>query len=186
MRVGDHSALLVGAPQAEGDEPGMQQSRMVGVLDVLLHQFPIPRDALAGIAEEPKRAPVEDAVEIAEHLGAEELLERLHIVVEGGEDDAVADRHLQLREAMLLQAEIVRHAAVRLAVLLDAAAKRQADEIAFEIVGPLVVGAGERGRVAEILPAEGDAPVRADILDDADRAVLVAPRSPSARRRRCA
>ena len=44
--------LVVGAPEAEGDEPGVQQARVVRVLDVLLHQLPVARDALAVVAED--------------------------------------------------------------------------------------------------------------------------------------
>ena len=51
-RVHQQLRLVVGAPEAEGDEPGVQQARVVRVLDVLLHQLPVARDALAVVAEE--------------------------------------------------------------------------------------------------------------------------------------
>ena len=51
---------------------------------------------------------------------------------------------------MLLRLEIRRHAALA----GDAAAERYADELAFEIVGPLVIGADEFLRRAAELTAE--------------------------------
>jgi len=50
VRVHAQLALVVGAPEAEGDKPGVQQARVVRVLDVLLHQLPVARDALAVVA----------------------------------------------------------------------------------------------------------------------------------------
>ena len=93
--------LVVGAPEPEGDEPGVQQARVVRVLDVLLHQLPVARDALAVVAEDLQLAAVEQAVEVAEDRRAEEVLERLDVVVERREHDAAARRDLQLGEAVL-------------------------------------------------------------------------------------
>ena len=52
VRVHQQLRLVVGAPEAEGDEPGVQQARVVRVLDVFLHQLPVARDALAVVAED--------------------------------------------------------------------------------------------------------------------------------------
>ena len=65
VRVHHQLRLVVGAPEAEGHEPGVQQARVVRVLDVLLHQLPVARDALAVVAEDLELAAVEQAVEVA-------------------------------------------------------------------------------------------------------------------------
>ena len=81
MRVDHHLRLLVGAPQPERDEPGMQQARVIRVLDVCLHQLPVGRNVLAGIAEQSQRAAriacPEHAFEIRQDGRPEEILERL-------------------------------------------------------------------------------------------------------------
>src|SRR5690606_31948197 len=88
---------------------------------------------------------------------------------------AVPGFDLQPREAMLLQIEIRRHAALHAAVLLlDAMAERQPGEIAVQLVGPLVIGADEAARIALRLAAEAHAAMGAAVLDHVDAAVAVA------------
>ena len=70
--------------------------------------------------------------------------------------------------------EVRRHATVDLAVLLDPAAERHALQVALERVAPLVVRADEFLAVAVPLAAEAHAAVRADVLDDVERAVGIA------------
>ena len=72
---------------------------------------------------------------------------------------------------MVAEIERLGHAA---AEFLDAVAERHADQLAFEIVRPLVVGALERFRVAVRRVAERDAAMRAAILERVDRARLLA------------
>ncbi len=72
---------------------------------------------------------------------------------------------LQLVQAVLGGLEVGRHAAVDLAVLLDAAAERHALQVALQRVVPLVVRADELLAVAVALAAELHAAVRADVLD---------------------
>jgi hypothetical protein len=67
-----------------------------------------------------------------------------------------------------------RHAALHLAVLLHAAAEGQSDEVAIELVVPLVVGADELLDRARALAAEGHAAVGAAVLDHVQFAALVA------------
>src|ERR1700712_3642245 len=77
---------------------------------------------------------------------------------------------------MLRGLEIGRHAAVHLAVLLDAAAEGNALQVALQRVIPLVVGTGKAAvlAVAVALSAELHAAVGADVLDDIDAALGVA------------
>jgi hypothetical protein len=76
--------------------------------------------------------------------------------------------HVELVEAVIFRLEIRRHAALA----GDAAAERYADELAGEIVGPLVIGADEFLGGAAELAAELGGAVPAAILDHVDRAVL--------------
>ena len=166
--------LVVGTPESEGDEPGVQQARMVGVLDVLLHQLPVAGDPLAVIAQNAQPAAVEHAVEIAQDRRAHEVLERLHRMVEGGEHDAAAQRHLELVQSVVCAVEVLGHSALDLAVALDATAERNAQQVSLEAVAPLMVGTDEVGLVAVARAAELQAPVRTDIFDDADAPFEVA------------
>src|SRR5260370_29647902 len=118
---------------------------MVRLLDVLEHQLPVARDPLPQVTEHDELAAREDPVEVAEHGFAEIAVEHLGLGREAGEDDAMAAHHREALQPVLLQAKIRRHAA--LAVI--ASAKRHADQLAAEIVGPLMIRADELlGRAA--------------------------------------
>ncbi len=164
------STVLVEAKEAEGDQEDVQQAGVIGVLDVLEHQLPVARDALAHIAEHGELPAGEDAVEIAEHQRAEIILEALRRRIERGEDDAVAPRHAETLQPVRLGGEIGRHAALSLV----AAAERHAEQLAAEIIGPLVVRADELLGGAEFALAEGDAAMGAAVDDDVDLAFPVA------------
>ena len=71
-------------------------------------------------------------------------------------------------QAVLVGVEIRRHAALA----ADAAAERNADEIAFEIVGPLVIGADEFLGRSRQLAAEFRGAMGAAVFEHVDRAVL--------------
>ena len=173
-RVGDHPRLLVGTPQAERHEEHMQQAGMIRILDVLLHQLPVARNALSRIAEDHQLAVWltcrEHAIEIPEHVGTEIVFERRHRAIKGGEDDPVALGDFQLVEAMILEPEIGRHSAL----LADTAPIWNAHQVTLEIVVPLVVRTAEVGVIAEVLLAELHPAMRAPIFDDVDPAVVVA------------
>ena len=167
-------ALVVGAPEAEGDEPGVQQAGVVGVLDVLLHELPVTRNALAVVAQDLELAAVEQAIEPPQDLRAQVVLEGLHVEVEGGEDHAAARGHLQLGQAVVGGLEVRRHAALDLAVLLDAPPQRYPAQLALQVVAPLVIRADEGTEVAVPFAAETHAAVGAHVLEDVERAVGVA------------
>ena len=148
----------------------MQQRRVVGVLQVLELDLPVGADALARITEDNQAAAVENAVEIGHHLVPEIVLERRHVMVEGGEDDAATGRHLQGLQAVFLHLEVGRHAAL----FIDATAERYRDQVAREVVGPLVIGADELRRVAVLGITELGAAMGTAVDDHIHRAVGVA------------
>ena len=143
---------------------------MIRVFQVFEHQFPVRIDALAHVAEHFQLAAVEYAIEITEHVGAEIFLERLHRLIEGGEDHAVAFMHLELLRAVLFEFEVRTHAALALV----APPERHAAQIALEVVGPLMIGAHEAVGVAVIVLDEGRRAVGATVDEHVGRAVLAA------------
>src|SRR5438132_4089095 len=100
----------------------MQQAGVVRILDVLEHQLPVAANTLAHIPEHPQSAPVEDPVEVEQHGRAEVFCERGDPRIERSEDDPLALSHAQALERMLLQFEVLRHAAL----LLEAPPERDA------------------------------------------------------------
>src|SRR6185312_3971352 len=94
--------------------------------------------------------------------------------VERGKDDAAPGRDLELGQTVLLQLEIGRHPALDAAVTLDPAAKWQAQELAGQIVVPLMIGAGEVASISEVVLAELHAAVGTAILNDMDSVVVIA------------
>src|SRR6185312_4190375 len=115
-------------------------------------------------------APVENPVEQRQDLLAEIVLEGLDRVGEGSKDHAVATRHLQGAQSVLVQREILGHAALA----LDAAAEGHGLERSIEPVGPLVIGTDEFLRIAEMALAELRAAMRTAIFEDIDPACAVA------------
>ena len=52
--------FVVGSPEPESDKPGMQQPRVVGVLDVFLHQLPVARNTLAVVTQQGELSTIEE------------------------------------------------------------------------------------------------------------------------------
>ena len=165
--------LVVGAPEPEGDEPGVQQAGVVRVLDVLLHQLPVARNALAVVAQDGELAAIEQPVKVAQDGGAQKLLQRLHAVVKRRKHHAATGSHLELGQPMLCRVEVRWHAAIDLAILLHATPKRHTLQVARQGVVPLVVRAGQALAVAMPLAAKRHAPVGADVFHHMDRSILV-------------
>ena len=147
---------------------------MVRVFDVLLHQLPVARNALAVVAQHHQLAAVEQAVKVLQDGWAHEVFERLHVVVKRREHHAAARGHFQGREAVVFGVKVGRHAAIDLAVLAHATPKRHALQIALQRVAPLVVRADKLFLVAVALAAKLHAPVGADVLDHMDLTTLAA------------
>ncbi|MNV46997.1 hypothetical protein D3C71_1388480 [compost metagenome] len=156
--------LLVGAEQAEGGEEHVQQTRVIGVLDVLLHLLPVGRNVLTVVAQHLQLPAVIDAGVVLPELLAEVLAEGRRLVREGGPDHAVDHLDAQLVQAVVLGVEVRRHAALT----LDAATEGHALQVAVQRIGPLVIGADQLLGVAGAGLAELDALVGAAVLDDRD------------------
>src|SRR5882724_1439995 len=115
----------------------MQEARMVRVLDVLEHQLPVAGDPLAQVAEHNELTASEHTIEVAEHVFAEIILERFVLRRKAGEHDAVPARHREPLKPVLFPSKIGRHAALT----AIPPAEWHAEQIAAEIIGPLMIGA---------------------------------------------
>ena len=120
-----------------------------------------------------QRLAVEHTVHIAVDRLPEKCLVRLDVVIERREDRTVVVVHLAHIEAMFLAFKVFRHATFVFAVFAYAATERNADQIAFQTVGPLMIGADEVFRVAVVMLAEMHASVGTPIGENIDPAVLV-------------
>ena len=165
-----HLRRGVGAKEPKAHQEYVQQAGVIRILDVLEHQFPVGRDELARVTQYLKLAAVENAVIERKHGGAKVCLEGLNVLGKGREHRAVTRRDLELAQAVVLRVEIVRHAAL----LFHAAPKRHADQVALQVIGPLVVGTHELGGVAKMLLAELHAAVGAAVLKHIDGTVFIA------------
>jgi len=142
----------------------VQQGRVVGVLDVLLHQLPVGGDVLAVVAEHLELPAAVDAAEVLEEFLAEIVAERRRCVRKGRPDDAVHHLGPQRVQAVRLGVEIRRHAALP----THPTAERHAEQPPIERVGPLVVGAGELLGMAKPRLAELHAAMAAAVFHDGD------------------
>ena len=79
----------------------MQQTGVIRILDVFLHQLPVARNALAPVTQNFELAAIEDAVKVFQDGGAEKLLEGLHVMIEGCEHHATPHGHLELGQTMV-------------------------------------------------------------------------------------
>ena len=168
--VAQHLRLVAGDQQPESDQESVQQGGVVRVFQILMIKLPVARQRVAVIAQHDQLAAVEGGVEFARHLRAEIGVERLHVVGIGGEDHAAARGDAEMARMVIGRIEIRRHAALA----IDAAAERDARQVAFQVVGPLMVRADEFLHIAAQLAAELGGTVRAAILEDIDAAILVA------------
>src|SRR5262249_10753493 len=72
------SGALVEPEQAERDQEDVKDAGVIGVLNVLEHEFPVAGDALAHVAQNLELAAIEQPVKIVQHLPAEKILQRRH------------------------------------------------------------------------------------------------------------
>src|ERR1700733_246594 len=94
-------------------------------------------------------------------------------MIERCKDHTVAHGNLELVERMVCRLEVGGHATADFAVLLQAAAERNTLKVAFQVIGPLVIGAEEFLAIPETLPAELGTAVGADVLDAGYRSIRV-------------
>src|SRR5579883_28269 len=165
----DEPALLRQAVEAEGGEEHVQQARVVAVLHVLHVELPVARQHLAVAAEELGRR-LHDAPHLGGDLGPEIRLDRRDPLTHGAEHQPGEDLHPQPARPMAVGPAVGWHPAFA----GDASAEGDAGELAFEVVGPVVIDADDLARLAALLQAEQRAAMGAAVLEGMDRAVLVA------------
>ena len=164
-----HGRGLIGAEQTKGHQEHVHQAGVIGVLDVLEHQLPIARDTLPHIAEEPQRTPIEHTVEIRQHGRAKVVCEWFDLRAKTGKDGAVTDRDLESLKPIRLAGEIGRHATL----MLEATVERHPAQAPLEVVGPLMVRAGEPLHIPRWHTAKLDAAMRTAVDEDVHSPCLV-------------
>ena len=103
-------------------------------------------------------------------VGAEVFLDRRRRIGTRCEHQAVVGRHAQLHGSLRLRLGIGRHAALA----VDALAEGDARELALQVVGPVVVDAGDVLGVPLVFQHQQRAAMRAAVLPDAQGALEVA------------
>ena len=156
--------FVIGTPQTKGDEPRVQQTRVVRVFDVFQHQLPVAGDALAVVTQQGEFSAIEQAVKVMQDGGAHEVLQGLHIVVKRCKHHTATGGHLQRGQAVVFGFEVGRHAAIDLAALAHAAPKGHALQLALQVVAPLVVGADQLFAIAVALAHELHAAVGTNVF----------------------
>ena len=147
--VEQRRALHGVAGQPEGTEEQMQDAGVVGIADVLHHQLPVVAEPLGVVAHDPER-PVEHPVDEPRHPGAEIFLEVRRVVRKGAEHHPAPRRHPDGFQPVFFFVEVLGHAPLA----VDAAAERDALEVAVQIERPIVVDAGEELLVAPVPEAQ--------------------------------
>src|SRR4051794_18471833 len=105
--------------QFEGREEEMQDTGVIGVLDVLDVELPVVRKHLSETPEHHRGAAAEHPLDAVHDLLAEIFLDRWHVFGERAENQTVNDRDAQLARTMLLHLEGLRHAALALDAILE-------------------------------------------------------------------
>src|SRR5262249_11146698 len=166
---GDIDPALRGQPRdTEGCKKGMQQGGVVSVPHILEIKLPVVVQNLRGGAEDLWLA-MQDPVNARADLVSDVIRQwrRLGAAFEYEVTELV---DAQFLEAVLFEAETRRHAALA----GDAAAKGDAIEVAFEIVTPGMVDAGQVVGMAASLQADEVAAMSAAVNHRVDLAVVPA------------
>src|SRR5215510_10734316 len=125
---------------------------------------------MAHRAHDAQRLPIAHPIEVREDGRAEIVLEWLDVLGVAREDDAVALRDLELLKTVLHRVEALRHPALP----MDPSVKRDTDQLAFQVEGPVVIRAGKRFRVAGELLTELGTAMRAAVHEHAYLILAVA------------
>ena len=142
---------------------------MVGVLDVLEVELPVARQDLA-VAPEHFHRRLHHAPDPRRDLRADVALEGRRRLRQRGKHEPAEIGHAELARSLAPRLGVLGHAALP----LHAAPERNTGEVAREVVGPVVIDAGDLLRVAAVRKAKERAAVRAAVLEAADRAGFVA------------
>ena len=105
----------------------MQQSGVIGILQILEHQLPIAWNKLPRIAKNLELATIENSIHKSVNRLAKKIFVQLRVMVEGRKDRAVVIVHLKDIEPVFFAFEIVGHAAL----LFNPAPKRNPDQVSL-------------------------------------------------------
>src|SRR6266852_2450885 len=141
----------------------MQEARVVGVFDVFEVELPVALQHLSVAAEDLYRL-LHHAADSRRDLGTDVALERRRLVRERREHQAAEDLDAELSRRLALRVGVPGHAALA----LDATAERDRSEVALQVVGPVVIDAGDLFRVAAVRETQERTAVRAAVLEAAD------------------
>ena len=142
---------------------------MIGVLDVLEIELPVVRQHLGEAAGDDDRL-VQHALDAGRDLFAEILLDRRHVVGKRAEHQSAEQRDAQFARAVVGAAERFVHAALA----VDAVLERHRLEVAFQVVVPGVIDAGEVAGMAAPIERDQRAAVRAAVLEGVDLVIEIA------------
>ena len=169
VRAHHHAAALRQPVDAERREERVQQARVIGVLDVLEIELPVVRQHLREAAGHHHRL-VQHALDAARDLLAEIFLDRRHVVGQAAEDEAAEHRDAKLSRPVVGAAEGLGHAALA----VDAVLEGDRLEVAFQVVVPGVIDAGEVAGMAAGVERDQRAAMRAAVLEGVNLVVEVA------------
>ena len=124
-------ALIVSTPKPKGDKPSVQQTGVVRVFDVLLHELPVAWNTLPVVAQNFELPAVEQTIKVLKDGGTHKVFQRLNAMVKGSKHHPTARGHLQCIQAMIFGIKISRHAPIDFAALANAAPKWHALQFAI-------------------------------------------------------
>src|SRR6267378_648402 len=159
----DDPALLLQAVKAESRKEKVQEARVVGVLHVLEVELPVALQHLA-IAAEDLHGFLHHAADSRRDLGTDVAFDRRRRLRERREHQAAEDLDAEFSRRMAPRVGVPGHAAFA----LDATAERDRSEVAPQVVGPVVIDAGDLFRVAAVRETQERTAVRAAVFEAAD------------------
>ena len=165
-------AFVVCSPKPKGDKPSVQQTGVVRVFDVLLHELPVAWNALLVVTQNFQLAAIEQTIKVPKDGGPHEVFQGLHFMVERSKHHPSARCHFQRIQAMVFGIKICRHAAIDLAVLANAAPEWHALQFAIQRIAPLVVRTHKFFFITVSFATKRHAPMRAHIFNHMDMAIL--------------
>ena len=165
-RVHHALARLCGAVEPESIMEQVEQTRVIRIAGVLRIKLPVAVNMLALVSKNLDRL-AHDTFDVLDHDRPQKVTQRLYSLREAGEDQPAHRICAQLFETMLLHVEVARHAALT----LKPAPERNPDQIAFQIIGPLMIYAFQSGPVAAYLAADQGTAVGAAVNHDMDFSV---------------
>src|ERR1700676_3059807 len=147
----------------------MQQACMVRIPDVLVIKLPVSPDPLPRITQYPDW-PIEYPVQPRPHDRTKIILQRFHLFGEGNEDQAVIGGDPELAQRMLRRVKVEWVTALA----VDTLAEGHADQVALQVVAPLMINAQMACTVATQFPTHQRTPMGAAVDERVQPAILAA------------